>query len=375
MPITFCFGNLLDCVETHDYIVHQTNSTSTRAAGIADAIFKRFPATNNYAPQNTNVVGRAEIMPISYINWSDRPIRPAVVNLCAQFHPGGPSADDDSGRRKSWFEDALRDMTYQITRRHAQNPNEARPNIVSPNEVRVAFPTKIGCGLAGGSWPDYLAILERWAAQHPFHVTFVESRTPKHVISSAAKGLESSALRIALSLHFKIGGYTSAFSSEDCAIDDSLGHTIRTKLTYMFPDTISNAFMHTSRENIDASNATLIIVPTTEQRWGDGTVKQIVSPISVGMKKCIAYATNEEWPHPLTQLPAPRINWPIATRYKPIFVVNSSSNINDVVTFLHSNAINVLNICASASPTITETDTAFLTRLLHYWIRSIALLS
>ena len=36
-----------------------------------------------------------------------------------------------------------------------------------PPGAPVAFPHRIGCGLAGGSWPEYLQRIERFAADRP----------------------------------------------------------------------------------------------------------------------------------------------------------------------------------------------------------------
>ena len=149
MPIFFRFGDILKEVDAQDYIVHQTNSNTTSAAGLAHAIFTAFPHANNYSPKNTNVVGRVEI-------------RGKIVNLCGQFYPGGPSKGDEAERRKEWFEAALRDLSTKIL-----------------PKSRIAFPTCIGCGLAGGNWREYLAIIEQWAEKSTFLVTMVESRAPK----------------------------------------------------------------------------------------------------------------------------------------------------------------------------------------------------
>ena len=361
MPITFCFGDLIKDAARYHYIVHQTNSQSNRAGGLAYHLFTAYPSTNNYAPTNTNVVGRAEILRIAELPNNET----SVVNLCAQFYPGGPSKDDESERRKAWFEDALRDMTIQINsmETYQEGLRSGEEKHRSKTRVRVAFPTGIGCGLAGGYWPDYLAILERWAATVPFHVTLVESRAPKRIISTASKGGEIAALRIALSLGFDIGGSCAADEIADIGtsadlhvVDEPLEmQKIRMKLTYLFPKNALNAFMEVSQENIDEANATLALCADND----------------IGTQKCIAYATTGTWPFPNMMRSFPRVNTKIQSVYKPTYVVCNSGfvNIDAIVDFLHDNAVNVLNICGSRN----YAEHIFLSALLNSWVRSILL--
>ena len=57
--------------------------------------------------------------------------------------------------RLRWFKEALRDF-------EAQAHSPARPPLTS-----VAFPDKIGCGLAGGRWSDYLHEIEEFKRRNP----------------------------------------------------------------------------------------------------------------------------------------------------------------------------------------------------------------
>lgn len=75
-----------------------------------------------------------------------------VINMCGQIHPGRPRApgSNDSARdRERYFGQCL----------------EAIGRL--KNVTSVAFPHKIGCGLAGGSWRNYEALLRNFAAAHP----------------------------------------------------------------------------------------------------------------------------------------------------------------------------------------------------------------
>ena len=62
---------------------------------------------------------------------------------------------DSNVNRLRWFKEALRDFEAQ-----ARSP--ARPPLTS-----VAFPDKIGCGLAGGRWSDYLHEIEEFKRRNP----------------------------------------------------------------------------------------------------------------------------------------------------------------------------------------------------------------
>ena len=71
-----------------------------------------------------------------------------VVNLFGQLYPGRASAGDTAGLRLQWFEAGLRALEQ-----HA------------PALGSLGFPHRIGCGLAGGRWPDYARALESFAAR------------------------------------------------------------------------------------------------------------------------------------------------------------------------------------------------------------------
>lgn len=70
--------------------------------------------------------------------------------MFAQYHKGTPRGKRDTAEmRREWFQDCL--------------------NVISSHSgiQEIAFPYGIGCGLAGGSWFDYLAMITHWAASHP----------------------------------------------------------------------------------------------------------------------------------------------------------------------------------------------------------------
>ena len=139
-------GSLLDA-ET-DFMVHQTNCMSKgEAAGIARVIFDRFPYADSYSrrsklrpPLLGQMPGDIEVMPSGGVD-------PTVVNLYGQFYPGGPPdvADeiDHPLNRLMFFRKGLEQLT-RVVGRLAVAKVEA--------VVSVAFPWRIGCGIAGGDW-------------------------------------------------------------------------------------------------------------------------------------------------------------------------------------------------------------------------------
>jgi hypothetical protein len=113
--------NILNANEK--YILHQCNTTSTTSKGLALQIFTTYPTANTYGKKR--IVGTCDVI--------DR-----VINLYGQESPGKPTPKETKNTRLDWFKKALSTL-----------------DIKDP----IAVPYKIGCGLAGGDWNDYLDIL------------------------------------------------------------------------------------------------------------------------------------------------------------------------------------------------------------------------
>ena len=131
-------GDLLEAEA--EYIVHQTNCvTDGRAAGLAAAIFDKYPWADIYS----NRTEYGEPGTISTHNVDPSQGYPTVINLNGQFFPGRPrhlGGFDSAKDRLSYFHSGLL-------------------SIGDLDPKSVAFPYKIGCGLAGGDWPAYLKML------------------------------------------------------------------------------------------------------------------------------------------------------------------------------------------------------------------------
>lgn len=131
------------------WICHQCNCKSKKALGLAFDLFKMHPWANIYSKRKGNEEGvPGTIVPI-------KPPGPGygVINALAQYHPRTPRTGDTARMRVQWFQACLKAI------------EEMLPAFDGPTSL--AFPFMIGCGLAGGDWPAYQALLERFARENP----------------------------------------------------------------------------------------------------------------------------------------------------------------------------------------------------------------
>eukprot|EP01139_Manchomonas_bermudensis_P010732 Amastigsp_a341000_14.p1 type:complete len:153 gc:universal Amastigsp_a341000_14:505-47(-) len=129
------------CESREQFIAHQCNCVSKSGRGVAKSVFQRFPEANIYSRR------AAEDTPGHIV------VRGRVVNMLAQRYPGKAKyANDTAALRLEWF-DACLDEIAQL------------PDIGS-----VAFPFRIGCGLAGGDWAEYESRLVAFASRHNIRV-------------------------------------------------------------------------------------------------------------------------------------------------------------------------------------------------------------
>ena len=143
-----------------DILVHQTNCVSSRPEGLAKYMFHVFPHADTYSqrgphdtPGTVTICGSA-----THKRW--------IANMNAQYYPGPPQqfGKDDRQRRLQYFEQCLQALEIHIREAH-----------VYP--CSVAFPWRIGCGLAKGIWRLYSTLIVRWATRvrtrdgHPIQVS------------------------------------------------------------------------------------------------------------------------------------------------------------------------------------------------------------
>ncbi len=133
-------GDLLD----QSVICHQANSVSKTGRGLARAIFIKRPWANLYRE-------REKVSQPGTVVVHKGPNGQKVYHLVAQVLPGrvghlgymarGKNLPVESkAKRLEWFKQCLQ--------------------ILSDSDEEVFnFPYRIGCGLAGGHWPDYLSAI------------------------------------------------------------------------------------------------------------------------------------------------------------------------------------------------------------------------
>lgn len=131
------------------YICHQCNCLTHTAGGLAYSIFNKFPWSNiylgrekyNFDHKNLPEELQAGNIIVSGNGDNER----YVINMLAQVYPGFPkyprSKLDGYDARLKYFKACI----AQIAR--------------IDNIKNIAFPYKIGCGMAGGDWKDYLHII------------------------------------------------------------------------------------------------------------------------------------------------------------------------------------------------------------------------
>lgn len=125
-------GDLLKSEE--QYIAHQSNTTTVGARGLAKALFKRFPYANVYG----NNKGRR----VCTIEIRGTEAQKRIIAMYAQKGPGKyMKAGENMRIRETWFRECLRE-------------------VAKISDLKsVAFPHRIGCGLAGGNWSRYKTMI------------------------------------------------------------------------------------------------------------------------------------------------------------------------------------------------------------------------
>jgi O-acetyl-ADP-ribose deacetylase (regulator of RNase III) len=138
-------GNILTCSET--YIAHQCNLVTKVAAGLSLSIFTKFPYADIYTERKyikpTTKTGEIRLMGNGKENRY-------IINMIGQNYPGKPKEYETRKDRLQWFNSCLLKM-----------------EILDIENKSIAFPYNIGCGLAGGVWPDYLGAIQNFAERNP----------------------------------------------------------------------------------------------------------------------------------------------------------------------------------------------------------------
>jgi hypothetical protein len=137
------------------YLVHQCNCISHGSPkGLAASMFQTHPQANVYEQRGQGT------------RFYDRPgsisRHGQVINLFGQWYPGKANHGNDSAdKRFEWFKQGLEAIGQDLP----QN-----------RELQIAFPERIGCGLAGGDWERYREQLVIWATGYPRWKCFIIKR-------------------------------------------------------------------------------------------------------------------------------------------------------------------------------------------------------
>jgi O-acetyl-ADP-ribose deacetylase (regulator of RNase III) len=159
-----------------DVIVQQLNCVTTRTAGLASVIARKL-GHNPYAarrpdPTEPGVAVEADCAEPGTIDLAALDDGRHICGLFAQYAPGPPGSrspryraavaraavDDDAAQRTAWFAAALQSLGEVMRERGWRT---------------AAFPFAIGCGLAGGDWSVYSAIISDWESRTGVDVVIV----------------------------------------------------------------------------------------------------------------------------------------------------------------------------------------------------------
>lgn len=140
-------GDLLESGEM--YIAQQCNCVTLKAHGLSQSIKDKYPWADVYGsrPRKSANTTSAPSTPGTILTTTDGTT--TIIHMFAQWTPGKPGQympyypgtyADTKENRREWFARCIRALD-------------------GLGLDRVAMPYGIGCGLAGGKWPEYEAIL------------------------------------------------------------------------------------------------------------------------------------------------------------------------------------------------------------------------
>lgn len=129
-------GNIVNSKET--YICHQVNCQNVMGAGVARALYERWPAVKNeyhafcsLHHSAEELLGQHKLVAINDRQW--------VVNIYGQL-------DFGRNRRKVYTDYSALDKAFSA---------------ISKLDGSFAFPYGFGCGLANGDWKIVFSLLEK----------------------------------------------------------------------------------------------------------------------------------------------------------------------------------------------------------------------
>lgn len=139
-------GDLLE--SEAKYLCHQCNCVTTSYSGLAKFIFQKYPYSDIYSMrENVKDLPIPGQEPGNIIICGDGENNRYIINMIAQFYPGYAKFKYDTiDDRIKYFKRCLSEIK-KIN-----------------NLESIAFPYKIGCGLAGGEWDIYEKMIDDFAS-------------------------------------------------------------------------------------------------------------------------------------------------------------------------------------------------------------------
>lgn len=137
-------GNILDVSE--GIIVHQVNCKKKMGAGLALQIKKKYPKVFNDYVNHLEMYEGMGRDPLGSIN-STSCAGVIVYNFYAQSNYGRNGVQTDYNA----FEKCLKELEKRF-----ENSK------IEKTDIPVYFPYGIGCGLAGGYWPNILELINKY---------------------------------------------------------------------------------------------------------------------------------------------------------------------------------------------------------------------
>ena len=141
-------------------IAHQVNATGTKPGGLAKPLVQKFRFADVWEKRKEkgteeSLLGTVRIDTDPTPEQHRNPV--TVYSLYAQRNGGKPGKhDDSSAHRELYFARALADLQAK-----------------APDLASIAFPENIGCGIGGGDWPRYQAMIRNFAEAMPNCAVFI----------------------------------------------------------------------------------------------------------------------------------------------------------------------------------------------------------
>ena len=156
-------GDLLE-IDT-DYIMQQCNCVTVHAHGLSKAIGDKFPECRIYQKRRS-LVDRNCAIEEDRAEPGTFSITGRCINLFAQYRPGKPGVPYLKKAYPGKYEDAAADRMRWFT----EALERVGKHFPSDVPVTIAVPHQIGCGLAGGDWQSYKALLTAFVTKNE-HIT------------------------------------------------------------------------------------------------------------------------------------------------------------------------------------------------------------